>query len=485
MGEKQKVSEYFGLDKSQFELDFVDVYVDGDKRLFLDPYALSKRKDDWSIKASNEVVEFFQLVVSSINTEPNLAKRMLNNLSEPNETHLGFSSDVSMGKGVSGKQAQDLYKKLSKSKAVQTGFVKDLSDCELMIEGIGNDKISDMTINIIRKHLIEYTQEQCMYHNIPTQEMPSGKIWNAEEKMWTNDYVQLPVANGKKIILIPKRIVVWSPFLSAGEYYNKDIMEYLQAEHINASSSLVHLLKDGKTPRVYKKVLKEQEEYKYSKDFIYRFSNSHPELLESYKKRKENKEKYNPDTFFADKEEVALEQAIAEELISKLKQIDTGTEKANEYHNYCMGALEFIFYPNLTMPIKEEQIQNGRKRIDITYRNSSDKGFFNHIHTAPEIKSNLVMVECKNYSSDCENPELDQLAGRFAPLRGKFGMLLSRKFDKMDVFIERCKFTALEDKGVIVPIVDEDIIYMLNLIAKGCRSTIDDYMFRLFRKIIS
>lgn len=485
MKKRQKVSEYFRLNKSQFELDFVDVYIEGDKRLFVDPYALSKRKDDWSILASNEVIDFFQLVLSSINTNPELAKRMLSNLSEPNEIHLGFSSDMSNGKGVSGKQANDLYEKLSNSKAVQTGFVKDLCDCELMIEGIGNDKISDMTINIIRKHLIEYTQEQCILHNIPTQEIPSGKIWDSKEQMWTNYYVQLPVVNSKKIIFVPKRIVVWSPFLSVGEYYNTDIMEYLQAEHINASSSLVHLLKDGKTQRVYKKELKEQEEYKYSKDFIYRFSNNHPELLEKYKQRKENAEKLNPDTFFADDDDIEIEQVIAKELIAKLKEIDTGTKNASDYHDYCVGVLEFIFYPNLTMPLKEDKIQNGRKRIDITYRNSSDNGFFNYIHTAPEIKSNLVMIECKNYSNDCENPELDQLAGRFSPMRGKFGILLSRKFDNIELFIERCKFTALEDKGIIIPMVDDDIIDILELIAIGSRNAIDDYMFNLFRKIIN
>lgn len=482
MDNKIKISEYYELNKTQYELDFVDTYINGDKTLFVDPYALSKRKDDWSILANNEVVNFFQLILRSIKDNPSLAKEMLGNLSEPNETHLGLSEKESKGKGVSGKQSNDLYMNLSESKAVQTGFVKDLSDCELMVAGIGYDKISDITINIIRKYLIEYTQEQCNIHSIPMLDVASGKIWNSEQKMWTNDYTYLPVINDKKLLLVPKRIVVYKPFLSSNEYYNRDILEYLQAEHIRAMSSLVHLLKDG-TRKVHKKVLKEQDEYKYSKDFIYSFSNEHPELLGQYKNRKETADNYNLDVYYSDDED--LEKVIAQELIEKLKVIKAGKDDAYNFHNYCMGALEFIFYPNLTIPKKEDKINNGRKSIDITYQNSADKGFFFNIHTAQQTKSNIVMVECKNYSHDPENPELDQLAGRFSPMRGKFGILLARNFTNTNLFIERCRDTAKEDKGVIIPLADSHIEEMLNLIKNGNRDLIDDYMYEVYRKIIT
>ena len=58
---KQTFSEYFKLNKSQYELDFVDIPVNnGDIPLFIDPYAISRRSDRWSVQCHNLIVNFFQ-----------------------------------------------------------------------------------------------------------------------------------------------------------------------------------------------------------------------------------------------------------------------------------------------------------------------------------------------------------------------------------------------------------------------------------------
>ena len=54
-----KFSEYFKLEKNQLELDFVDVFIDGDIPLFVDPYFISRRNDEWSINATEEIRCFF------------------------------------------------------------------------------------------------------------------------------------------------------------------------------------------------------------------------------------------------------------------------------------------------------------------------------------------------------------------------------------------------------------------------------------------
>jgi hypothetical protein len=68
-----------------------------------------------------------------------------------------------------------------------------------------------------------------------------------------------------------------------------------------------------------------------------------------------------------------------------------------------------------------------------------------------------VAVECKNYSSDPENPELDQIAGRFSPRCGVLGLLVCRSFDNKALFLQRCRDTAVDNRGFIIPLDDEDL----------------------------
>ena len=73
--------------------------------------------------------------------------------------------------------------------------------------------------------------------------------------------------------------------------------------------------------------------------------------------------------------------------------------------------LQAIFYPSLLHPKKEAEIDEGRKRIDILFDNAAENGFFSRLVNAHRIFAPYVVVECKNYSEDPENPELDQLKG--------------------------------------------------------------------------
>jgi hypothetical protein len=164
-------SEVFNIGKSQPELDFVDVLVDTDIPLFIDPYAISKRNDVWSIECHNTIVSFFQKVIDTIRQgQDEVALRLLRGLGETNDTRLGLSQGKPQGKGVSGQQASYIYESLRKSSAIRTGLITELSDCELMVDGIARDKISDITTKIIKRKLIEYTRDQCILHGIALRE---------------------------------------------------------------------------------------------------------------------------------------------------------------------------------------------------------------------------------------------------------------------------------------------------------------------------
>ncbi|WP_241433363.1 hypothetical protein [Listeria grandensis] len=63
-----KISELFELNRTQNELDFVDIDIENDMPLFIDPYFLSIREDRWSINANRTLESFFSVYVISFST---------------------------------------------------------------------------------------------------------------------------------------------------------------------------------------------------------------------------------------------------------------------------------------------------------------------------------------------------------------------------------------------------------------------------------
>lgn len=471
-----KLSRAFKLNRTQSELDFVNVELDGDTPLFLDPFPLSQRTDTWSTECHHLIVDCFQKVIDAIRTgRTDDALYILEGFGEPDETRLGLSKGKRpRGRGIGPEQALDLHKRLSESRAAKTGFIRDLEDCQLVIPGINRDKVSDITTNIIRHKLAEYTEEQCQLHNIPTEEVAIGPGWDPHISGWRDQYGRLPIHRNLRLLLVPKAISRYDLSYDYHEYYNRFVLEHLRAEQLNAGTSLVRTLKNGERV-VRKKDLKKA--YPLSKEFLYEYSRDNPDVIDRYKKAKRQEIAAAPVQKLEE-----FTEAQADDFIERLLVIPAGNKAASDYHQLMIGILEAIFYPALTFPKKEEEIHEGRKRIDITYRNSDSKNFF--LHLSKDVPCSFIMIECKNYRSDISNPELDQMAGRFSPNRGQFGIIVCRTFEDRDLFYDRCRDTAQDGRGYIVALDDKDIATLLIARSHGDEKAIHEHLVALYRKLV-
>ncbi|EPM7825950.1 hypothetical protein ACTQ7F_001832 [Vibrio fluvialis] len=453
-----RFSEFFKLDKTQPYLDFVDIRLDTDIAVFLDPSAIKSLESNWGNELSSLLQTFFETVLRCIrNGEHPKAKSLLSSLNERNEFHLGYSSSKSRGHGFGKKSAELVWNALTKSKAAQSGLIKDLEDTALMIRGIGTDMISDAVCNILRGPLIKYTQDVCKYYDIPmTPNVPSGPIWNPQTESWEDAYVSLPMTDEGKVILVPKILVRHRLSYDAGNYYSQYILPQMQWEHIQANTSLVQTLKDGR-----KNVTK--------KSLIAKFGSGKLALVEQTIPRKHVLDDYRQDKaenplmpishyHLSEIEKIPTPNFL--ELLDKLEAIPTGKDSAYEYENVIEDILSALFYPSLCHPRKQDELHQGRKRVDITYTNEAKNGFFSWI--ASHYPCAHVFVECKNYGREMGNPEVDQLAGRFSPTRGKIGILICRKIENKDLMIQRCRDTAYDGRGFILPLDDDDIKSLVN-----------------------
>jgi hypothetical protein len=157
-----------------------------------------------------------------------------------------------------------------------------------MVEGLSIDIISDMTTNIIRGPLIRYTQNTSRLYGIELQDgVASGPLWNPGRKEWFTRFERLPVTSNGKLLLIPKAIVRQHLEYDSGEYFRHFLLPHLQEVELDANTSLVELLKNGRR-RVTKKAL--MEKYGTGKATIVRETHKYPEILERYKSSKRDHE---------------------------------------------------------------------------------------------------------------------------------------------------------------------------------------------------
>jgi hypothetical protein len=374
-----KFSQVFGLGKSQCELDFVDVSLLRDNRLFLDPFAIAQELDRWSKDAAATIGTFFQQVIDDIRAghEEN-ARQLLLHLREPNETRLGYSARRPQGAGIGDEQAEDIFEALRTSTAVQEGFITALEECELMIDGISHDKISDLTTNILRGHLVEYTRAQCNLHGVAVQTVPVDPIFNTDTMEWEDQFVGLPVWRNRPILLVPKAAVRYSPAYHHGKYYQHNVLNFLKARELDdPRSALVRVIRNErkKTTRrvVHKKDL--AEVYPLTKRFLFEFSRDNPQVLHGYREDLER----IASTDQRNEVDPADETVIADALKEVLRNMAVGSDEATSYHRLMIGIVEFIFFPKLSHPMKEREIHDGRKRIDIVMENGAHSGIFDII----------------------------------------------------------------------------------------------------------
>lgn len=149
-------------------------------------------------------------------------------------------------------------------------------------------------------------------------------------------------------------------------------------------------------------------------------------------------------------------------MIDQLSNIDSGRNDANDFEKVTASIFELIFYPDLICPILQTRLNQGRKIVDITFDNASKSEIFERLRSVDRIPCTYIYIECKNYTNDPGNPELDQLLGRFSFQNDEVGILVCRNFQNNDLILQRCSDAFSAGRGLIIPFSDDDLIAMLN-----------------------
>lgn len=251
----EKVTERFEIGLKQEEIDFVDVNLESDALLFLNPTLFGELTDiDFSKKVSHNVYNFFETVLNFYSTNRKKeAIKLFNHSGETNAVHLGYSR-TNKGKGTSERALTKLFDTVLASKVLENKVLSNPISLVLFVEDFAEDRMSDLIISILKKELVEYTLEQAILYQIPIEndEINYGKYWDVSSRSWKtlkNKYIK--DQKGKPIILVPKQIISKKFGFSAKNYLSKVIFEWRQAKHSEELSNLCEIKRD-KTGNIIK-----------------------------------------------------------------------------------------------------------------------------------------------------------------------------------------------------------------------------------------
>jgi hypothetical protein len=211
-----RFGEYYGIPTTP-EDDWFDAFMPADTKLFVDPFLIWEQSEGHWASAHEHLIDFFemvfQLVKSSGGNTSTVSWRQAKKLllfPEPYEFCLGVAEGSPMGIG----SGAGLQKEMLEGVKVATGLgmnrIAHMEMLNLFQGGMGVDRLSDMTCNILKSYFISYTQEVCHRHRVQMSEfeVPNAE-WSRTYCRWVSKKCLLPMNPfiNKPILLTPNKFL--------------------------------------------------------------------------------------------------------------------------------------------------------------------------------------------------------------------------------------------------------------------------------------
>ena len=255
-----RFSEHFNITpNSQSDLEFVNIRLDTDNLLFLDP-SLMAVSDNELFRRWNEIIgDFFNTALGYYNAgDTDSARGIFKSSQESNEIFLGYSKGAPGGNGNTEDSLVKVFDYLLNEELLDVGIVNGIEDCYIFVPRFGPDFFSDLIASFLKKELILFTIEQCNIHGIERTFELEKPYWDDITHSGLNFTEMVPEYNGNPIVLIPKKIIV-KDYLYSPERYLSDIVSvWRQESHRDGNTELHRNRTEGK-PFVSKEILREKE----------------------------------------------------------------------------------------------------------------------------------------------------------------------------------------------------------------------------------
>lgn len=223
-------SECYEVDVDD-EADWFDPILDTDTRLFVDPFLIFKESEGPWATAHEELIGYFDRAFTLLSGHEDSPRSLqykrvvaLMAFHEPEEFCLGYVATGTRGSGAGAGLARQITEAMRQ--AIKRGLDKGMAHFEelgVLVERINRDRISDMTLSILKPRFIEYTQKIASELGIEVQPLEvANSVYEPMRKRWVSGTFDLPrnPQTGKAVLLVPKRFLRELPTLNPDDWFD-------------------------------------------------------------------------------------------------------------------------------------------------------------------------------------------------------------------------------------------------------------------------
>jgi len=436
---RPRLNDFYDLPFTQEEVDFAIPFLDEDIPLYMDPFLLWKSPSQQDNSLHGSITNSFNYLGRQFTKNEDEAIYSLKEMSECDEVGLG-NSKSKKGKKIGDKMAKTILSTFKDIPQIQENGFTHFELLQLLIEDFSKDRVSDISCNLIKSFLIDYTIQQSSKFSIPT-EVTEIEYFDNRKLKFVNETVNLPVNPNTKeaILLIPKRWLRFIPWINYEDFFHN---------YIEISKKISQ---GKKVPRAE----------------ILEFNRKNYDQLQSYIKRKQLEQKdCKNDPLFTQ-----IPILSSKRKFKSITKLPTGkTDNADqEYEKDLCPLLASMLYPELDFAQPQSRTVGGVLIRDLIFYNNTSHKLLKEIYE--KYKSKQIVVELKN-TKEVSTTHVNQLNRYLNDEFGSFGIIFTRNKPPKNVFKNTIDLWAGQRKCILI-MDDEDLELMCQIYENKQRKPID------------
>jgi hypothetical protein len=439
---RPRLTDHYGISAAQKDLSFAIPFLDEDLPLYVDPFLLWKSPSQQDNALHVTIVDAINgLGKLWLDGKRQQAVEQIVRASECPEVGFG-QSRTRKGKPIGNTEGKRILQLFERIPQVRDRGLRRIETLQLLVPGVGKDRISDFSCSFIKSFLIDYTIDQCLRLGVPLQKGCSVELYDVRKQSFISaPDLQLPAnpQTGEPVLLVPKRWLRFIPWINFDDYF---------AQHVPQDDALKAVAKLGHVE-------------------VLDFNRDHYDAVERYLAAKERSpEDCKNDPLFS---QIPVSSAKAK--LGELMKLPTGiTDKADKrYEDLIVAMMASFLYPDCDFATDQARTDSGVSIRDLIFYNNRSHPFLRDIFD--NYESRQLVFEMKNVRA-IEREHINQLNRYLSGAFGRFGVLVTRNPLPRAMLANTVDLWSGQRKAIIA-VTDQDVEQMVDLFETRQRPPID------------